>query len=199
MNDVSADFVGRFDELHRVAYRASFVVLGQREDAQDCAQEALARTLAHWPTVADHAVPWVARVATNLALDRARWQARRRRADRRRSPATSEVVHPTDIADESVVRSSGVESAAGRSGSAESDVSTARHDLAVALRSLPRRQRDAVVLRHLLGLSEQETATAMGCSVGTVKSSTSRALDALRRALGPAWNPRPGLGDPDWR
>lgn len=190
MNDVSADFVGRFDELHRVAYRASFVVLGQREDAQDCAQEALARTLASWPTVAAHAVPWVARVATNLALDRARWQARRRRSDRRRTPAT---------VDEGGTSAPGVEAAAGRGWSAESDVSTARHDLAVALRSLPRRQRDAVVLRHLLGFSEQETATAMGCSVGTVKSSTSRALGALRRALGPAWNPRPGLGDPDWR
>jgi len=56
-----------------------------------------------------------------------------------------------------------------------------------------------VVLRHLLGFSEQETATAMRCSVGTVKSSTSRALDALRLSLGPTWDPRLGVDRTDGR
>jgi RNA polymerase sigma factor (sigma-70 family) len=49
-----------------------------------------------------------------------------------------------------------------------------------ALRSLPPRQRAAVVLRVVDDLSELETSRALGCSVGTVKSLTSRGLARLR-------------------
>jgi RNA polymerase sigma factor (sigma-70 family) len=52
-----------------------------------------------------------------------------------------------------------------------------------ALRSLPARQREAVALRHYLGLSELEAAQVMNVSRGTVKSATSRGLAALARAL----------------
>ena len=55
-----------------------------------------------------------------------------------------------------------------------------RHELLVALRRVPPRQRAAVVLRHWEGLSEAETAEALGCSVGTVKSQTARGLARLR-------------------
>ena len=55
-----------------------------------------------------------------------------------------------------------------------------RSDLWTALGRLPRRQRAAVVLRYYEGLSEAEAAGVLGCSVGTVKSSTSRALAKLR-------------------
>jgi RNA polymerase sigma-70 factor (sigma-E family) len=58
-----------------------------------------------------------------------------------------------------------------------------RTDLHRALRLLPPRQRQAVVLRHCAGLSEAETAAAMGTSTGTVKSSTSRGVAALREAM----------------
>jgi DNA-directed RNA polymerase specialized sigma24 family protein len=44
-----------------------------------------------------------------------------------------------------------------------------------------------VVLRHLLDLTERDTASAMGCTAGTVKSATSRGLAALRMSLGPTW------------
>lgn len=57
-------------------------------------------------------------------------------------------------------------------------------DLAVGLRTLPRRQREAVVLRHLSDLPEAAVAAAMGCSPGAVKQHTARGLAALRRALG---------------
>jgi RNA polymerase sigma-70 factor (sigma-E family) len=56
--------------------------------------------------------------------------------------------------------------------------------LAQALRALPTQQRAAVVLRYYEDLSEAETARAMGCSVGTVKSTTARGLSALRTQLG---------------
>ncbi len=52
-----------------------------------------------------------------------------------------------------------------------------------AIRALPDRQREALVLRFYLDLSEEETARAMGISRGTVKSATSRAVAALGRKL----------------
>ncbi|HET9169482.1 MAG TPA: SigE family RNA polymerase sigma factor [Actinospica sp.] len=56
-------------------------------------------------------------------------------------------------------------------------------DLAEALAELPARQRATVVLRYFCDLSVEETAAVLSCSAGTVKSQTSRGLDALRRVL----------------
>jgi len=58
-----------------------------------------------------------------------------------------------------------------------------RGDLVVALRRLPRRQREAVVLRYLGDLSEAQVAREMGCSIGAVKSHGARGLTSLRRQL----------------
>jgi RNA polymerase sigma factor (sigma-70 family) len=55
-----------------------------------------------------------------------------------------------------------------------------RHDLVRALRKLPERQRQVLVLRYLADLPELEVAVALGCSVGTVKQHAHRALRALR-------------------
>ncbi|MCT9929806.1 SigE family RNA polymerase sigma factor [Planotetraspora sp. A-T 1434] len=59
-----------------------------------------------------------------------------------------------------------------------------RREVMEALHRLPRRQREALVLRYYADLSEEETAQVMGVSRGTVKSTTSRALDALGSLLG---------------
>ncbi|WP_116026562.1 SigE family RNA polymerase sigma factor [Thermomonospora umbrina] len=62
-------------------------------------------------------------------------------------------------------------------------------DLEQALAALAPRQRATVVLRYYCDLSVEDTATALGCSPGTVKSQTSRALTALRRTLEFEGNP----------
>ncbi|WP_307717383.1 SigE family RNA polymerase sigma factor [Streptomyces sp. V4I23] len=55
--------------------------------------------------------------------------------------------------------------------------------LVQALQQLPARQREALVLRHWLGLKESEIAAAMGISAGSVKTHTSRGIAALTQAL----------------
>jgi RNA polymerase sigma factor (sigma-70 family) len=52
-----------------------------------------------------------------------------------------------------------------------------------AVAKLSKRQREVVVLRYIMDLSERETADALGCSTGSVKQHASRGLAALRRRL----------------
>ena len=72
-------FEDRFGGLFASAYRVSFVIVGDRAEAEDIAQEALARALVRWKRLAGHEEAWVVRVASNLALDRVRATARRAR------------------------------------------------------------------------------------------------------------------------
>src|SRR5262249_27251622 len=75
----------------------------------------------------------------------------------------------------------------------ESPVAAAGHDAVLDLRAavaaLPSRQRATLVLRFYCDLSVDQAAEVLGCSPGTVKSQTARALDAVRRALGPTADP----------
>ncbi len=166
MTVVDQSFVTRFEELHRVGYRAAYAVLGSRPDAEECAQEACARALVRWRRVEGHAPAWVARVATNQALDRARRQGR---------------------ADRAMPRLAGSDDPGAGAADDRAVLAERRRDLVVALNALPRKQREMVVLRHLADLSEQQTADVLNCSVGTVKSSTARGLEKLRQSLGPTW------------
>ncbi len=65
------------------------------------------------------------------------------------------------------------------------------HELFAAVRQLPPRQRAVIALRYYEDLSEVRTAEVLGCSVGTVKSQASRAMDKLR-ALLPTYTDQPG-------
>jgi RNA polymerase sigma-70 factor (sigma-E family) len=140
-------------------YRTAYLLLGDAGLAEDLVQTALAKTYAAWPTVRDvHAAPGFAR--TTLVNTAASWF--RRRSWRNELPTES-------LPD------------AGR----DTDPSV-RPAVLDALAQLPRRQRAVVVLRFYEDLSVAETALALGCSQGTVKSQTSKALDTLRRLLGDA-------------
>ena len=156
---MDADFATRFEELYRVAHRASYGVLGVRAEAEDCAQEALARALVRWDRIEGYAPAWVARVSVNLALDVVRKQQRNARR------VTRPQEEPADA----------------------NELSERRRDLAVALAALPRRQREAIVLRYLVDLPEAETAGVMGCTVGTIKSTVARGLHRMQSQLGPRW------------
>ena len=72
------DFDAEFDNLWGRAYGVAYVVLGDRGESEDIAQETLARALARWKKVSAYAEPWVVRVAGNLAIDRVRQRQRTR-------------------------------------------------------------------------------------------------------------------------
>ena len=135
--------------------RTAYLLTGSRPDAEDLLQTALAKTFLSWGRIREREAldGYVRRIMVNT---RTSWW-RRRKVDER----------PTGWLPET----------AGRDHTADLDL----HDvLWTALAALPPRQRAAVVLRYYEDLSEAETAAVLGVSVGTVKSTTSRALARLR-------------------
>lgn len=168
--DRPSSFEDSFDDLATVAQRVAYRLLGDRHDAEEAGQEALARAYLRWRRVAPYAEAWVARVAANLALDLHRSRARRRRYE-----AAVGAVAPASSPD-------------------EAGELVSRAELVAGLRSLPRRQRDVVVLRYVADLSEKDTAAALGCSAGTVKQHASRGLAALRLTVPDPSRPEPTAG-----
>jgi RNA polymerase sigma-70 factor (sigma-E family) len=149
-------------EALRAAYEEHYVPLlrlcvllaGDRHVAEDIVQDAFLKIAPRIGEVAPpQRGPYLRRVAVNLWKNRLRSLTRERRA-RVRSMITSQ----TD-------------------GGSHED----RAALRSAVLRLPRRQRACVVLRYYEDLPEREVASLLGCSVGTVKSQTSRALARLRK------------------
>lgn len=134
--------------------RTAHLLTGDRGHAEDLLQQALERLYRNWDRIDGDPEGWVRRTLVNLSTDR--WRRRARRP--RESGAVPDRADPRDahVAVEQ------------------------RHDLALALQSLTARQRAVLVLRYFDDLPEAQVAELMGCSVGTVKSTTSRALAALR-------------------
>jgi RNA polymerase sigma-70 factor (sigma-E family) len=154
--DEAVEYEASFACLHRRAYDVAYKLLGSRPEAEDVAQEALARAFVHWSSIHSYAEPWTVRVAANLAVGT--WRKRRRLSD---------------------LPPEGVERTQGHPQHAVAD----HLELRRALTRLSRRQREVVVLRHLAGFTERETAQALGCSDGTVKQHAARGLASLRRQL----------------
>lgn len=166
--DFRSYVVARSPALLRTAY----LLTGSRADAEDLLQTALAKTYLAWTNIRERAAVdgYVRRVMVNTQTS---WW-RRRRVDE----------YATDTLPE-------------RPGRDATDDLTLQLDLHAALwaalTGLPKRQRAMVVLRYYEDLSEAETAAVMGVSVGTVKSTTSRALGKLRESAALRDDPRTAL------
>jgi len=147
---------GRWPAMVRLAY----ALTGDAGHAEDVAQAAFARAYASWGRVRRAGDPdaYVRRIVINEHRSRFR---KRRVAEELRG----------DLAD-----TLGSQQLGGQQQGPEE-----QHALLDALRSLGPRQRAVLVLRYWLDLSEAETAAALNCSVGTVKSQASRALATLRK------------------
>jgi RNA polymerase sigma-70 factor (sigma-E family) len=132
---------------------------GDREVAQELAQEALARACASWSKVSrmDAPGPWINRVAINLANSHFRRRAAERRAQDRLDSSAPET-KMTDTALSLTIRR--------------------------AVAALPKRQRTALVLRYFNDLSVAQVADLMGASEGAVRRLTHTAIASLRKQEG---------------
>jgi RNA polymerase sigma-70 factor (sigma-E family) len=146
--------------------RAAYLVVWDEFEAEDLVQECLSKVAKRWPRVRTMESPraYARKILMNLAID----------SGQRLSRRSSELGVPESVLDE--VRT---DSAAAR----ELDSVHTRAELRTALAALTARQRAVLALRYFEDLSEAETARALGCSVGTVKSTTSRALGSLQQTL----------------
>ena len=159
MDSVGDGFDSLYDRYAHRALRLAGLVSGHRERAEDAVAEAFVRVLPRWQNGAvDDFWPYLRTAVVNELRGGARRDASSRRWQRRTTPLLVDGVAP-EIA---VVE---------------------RARVAAALDALPPRQRLAVVLRYFEDVSEVEAARLMGCSVGTVKSTTSRAAARLRELL----------------
>jgi RNA polymerase sigma-70 factor (sigma-E family) len=140
--------------------RAAYLMVGDVSLAQDLVQEALTKTYVAWPRLHDvaNAEAYTRKAITTTAISwfrRKGWNAER---TTHLPPEAASADHADEVATSAALRD--------------------------ALQALPPRQRVAVVLRFYDDLTEAQTAAAMGCAVGTVKSQVSAALSKLRARLG---------------
>ncbi len=152
--------------------RLAFLLTGDLDTAEDLLQSAYAKVLPRWRQVSRYDNPdaYVRKVMVSI---RTSWWRR----VRDREVLTGD--RPDRLDGRAVGAAPGRDVAAD-----EGEVDRVLR----ALRTLPRRQQVAVVLRHYCDLSEAETAAVMGISIGGVKSQTSKGLAALRVSLTPSLN-----------
>jgi RNA polymerase sigma-70 factor (sigma-E family) len=144
-----------FEAHYADTVRLAFYLTGSWPVAEDLAQEAFVRLWRRWSGLRDHhaALGYLRTTVVNLS----RSTLRRRLLELRHQHTISQQGHDPDP--------------------------VARLDVARALAALPAGKRACVVLRHLVGLSVEETAAVLGISTGSVKSQTHRGLRLLAAAL----------------
>jgi RNA polymerase sigma-70 factor (sigma-E family) len=140
--------------------RLAVLMVGDQQAAEDVVQDAFLGLYRRWPALRDpdRALPY----ARSSVLNGCRMVLRARSS---RDKVT--LAAPDDI----------------ESAEATALLGEANREVLAALRGLPARQREAVVLRYYLDMTEDQAARAMRVSRGTVKSATSRGLAALGRLL----------------
>ncbi|MEU0023825.1 SigE family RNA polymerase sigma factor [Streptomyces sp. NPDC006335] len=157
----SVEFHAFFERHYTELSRLAHLLTGEPDAADDLAADALLALWHRWDRVraADHPAAYARGVVANLARTRIRSAVRERRRVALFWSQREEKVENPDVA--------------------------GAVDVQEALRRLPFRKRACVVLRHAFDLSEKDTALALGVSVGTVKSQTSKGMAELQKLLGP--------------
>lgn len=152
---VESDFADFVASRQRKLLRSAWLLTGDWALAEDLVQTSLAQAWTRWSRIAaDTPDAYVRRVMINTALG---WRRRRWRAE-----------VPTGAVPD-------------RQPAGDDQRTETRLVLVEAIRSLPPRQRATIILRFFDDMTEAQAADILGCSVGTVKSQTSKALAALRR------------------
>jgi RNA polymerase sigma-70 factor (ECF subfamily) len=151
-----------FNEFYRsgqaVCLRAVLATVGDRQLAEDLVAEAFTRAWTSWATVSRHPAPygWIVRTALNTRLS---WWRRRKR---------EVALNPDDAREVAATN-------------AEAEVIDPV--LLAALRQLPRRQQEVIVLRVFLDLDTRATGKVLGIAEGTVAVHLARGLATLRHGL----------------
>ena len=155
------------EEHQTIAFRTAYLLTGSAADAEDAVQEAFVKAHASLSRFRVGAPfrPWLLTIVANEARNRRRSAGRRDRLALRAAedPLSGDAVPSPEAALLDAER---------------------REELLRAVNDLREDDRMAIGCRYFLGLSEEETAAALGWRRGTVKSRTSRALDRLRDRLG---------------
>ncbi len=154
MNGPGVDFEEFYVATRDRCFRAVLATVRDGQEADDLLSEAYTRAFAHWSTVVDHPAPSAWVVRTALNLHRDRW----RRSSRLRLVRSATAEQPAFVAE-------------------------VDPEILECLGRLTARQRNVVVYRVLLGLSENDTARELDIDAGTVGTHLRRALAALRVAL----------------
>lgn len=155
MGEDSAEFTSFVRARGPALIRTAYLLIGDQHLAEDLVQTALAKTHLAWRRLRDtgHAEAYTRKIMYHQVIS---WWRRHR---------SREVVTDT-IPEPGVV---------------DADFGALRMTMLAALDVLPPKQRAVIVLRFYDDLTERETAEQLGCSIGTVKSYTARALQRLRR------------------
>jgi RNA polymerase sigma-70 factor (ECF subfamily) len=151
------DFEGFVSETKRGLMGQAYLYTSNLPEAEDLLQETYVRAWRNWRRVSqlDDPPAWARRVLGNLAVDRWRKHGRRRR----RLAATGSLRTETEA------------------------VGSGRLELAEALRSLPPKQRRALILQAVVGLTIAEIGADMGATEATVRSWLSRARATMAELL----------------
>lgn len=150
------DFTAFVDASSRRLLRSAYLITGDVAEAEDLLQTALEKAYRRWPRIRRTELPeaYVRRILVTTAIDAARRH-------------------------QFIMAPLGTESLPGRLDPAVENVA-GRSALLAYVGRLPASQRAVLVLRYFDDLTEVETARALGCTVGTVKSHHARAVARLR-------------------
>jgi RNA polymerase sigma-70 factor (ECF subfamily) len=151
-NHSAADFDAFYTATAPGMVRALLLLTGALVEAEDVAQEAYERAWLHWSTVSECSSPeaWVRTVARRLAVSR--WRR---------------------------VRNASIAWVRRGSATVDSEIDPQYLALLAALRQLPQKQREAIVLHHLVDLPVEQVAAETGSSVSAVKKQLTRGRSAL--------------------